>query len=175
LPTISEEQLGAWTQPAFNNEDEKRANTERMIREAIRGHALLRTLPIEVYAKGSYKNNTNVRRDSDVDVAVEYTGITYFEYDSSTNQDEVWKAEGIYPYSGPFRNSLTGETEIKRFKNAVGEALTEAFGSAAVTRHNKVFTVRESQRSLAADVVPCATYRMHWTPTTYSQGIRRTA
>lgn len=172
MPTISEDQLSSWTQPAFNNEDEKRASTERMIREAIREHALLRTLPVEVYAKGSYRNNTNVRRDSDVDVAVEYKGIIYFEYDPATNQDAVWQASGIRPYDGPFLNPITGDTEIDRFKNAVGEALTAAFGQGAVTRHTKVFTVRESQRSLAADVVPCATYRMHWSPTNFGQGIR---
>jgi hypothetical protein len=172
MPTISEDQLSSWTQPAFNNEDEKRASTERMIREAVRGHALLRTLPIDVYAKGSYRNNTNVRRDSDVDVAVEYTGITFSEYGPNTSRDEVWRAQGLQAYSGPFRNAVTGTTEINRFKNAVGEALVAAFGPNHVTRHNKVFTVRESQRSLAADVVPCATYRHYWSPTNFNEGIR---
>ncbi len=28
---------------------------------------------VRVYVKGSYANNTNVRRDSDVDIAVEWT------------------------------------------------------------------------------------------------------
>jgi hypothetical protein len=172
MPTISEDQLASWTQPAFNNEDEKRASTERMIREAIRGHSFLRTLSIDVYAKGSYRNNTNVRRDSDVDVAVEYEGIVYSDYGPNTSRDEVWRAQGLHAYSGPFRNAATGATEIGRFKNAVGEALVSAFGSSAVTRSNKVFTVRESQRSLAADVVPCATYRKYWSPTRFNQGIR---
>ncbi len=169
--TISEEQLDAWTSPAFNNEDERRKNTEAMIAEAIRGHDLLRTLSIDVYAKGSYKNNTNVRRDSDVDIAVEYTGITFSEYGSETSREAVWREQGLTAYSGPFRTS-SGATNIAAFKNAVGDALVGAFGSGAVSRSNKVFTVRESSRSLAADVVPCATYRKYWSPRRFIEGIR---
>jgi hypothetical protein len=171
MPTISEEQLSAWTKPAFNNEDQKRSDTERMIREAIKGHALLRTLPVDVYAKGSYRNNTNVRRDSDVDVAVEYTGIMFSDYGPNTNRDEVWRARNLSAYDGPFRKA-DGVTDIGQFKDAVGDALVSAFGSAAVTRSNKVFTVRESTRSLAADVVPSASYRHFFSPASFNDGIR---
>ncbi len=171
MPTVSEDQLATWTKPAFGNEDERRRNTESMIRAAISGHRLLKTLSIDVYGKGSYKNNTNVRRDSDVDVAVEYTGIIYSDYGPDTNQATVRQQRGMEPYSGPFRDA-GGRTQIGEFKNAVGEALREAFGSAAVTRSNRVFTVRESSRSLAADVVPCTTYRKYWSPSRFNQGIR---
>ena len=168
---ISEEQLRRWTSPAFDNEDAKAENTEKMIREAIAGHPLLSTLAIRTYAKGSYKNKTNVRRDSDVDVAVEYTGIIYNHYGPNTDAEAVRAARGTTPYSGPFRDSA-GNTRIEDFKDAVGEALTTAFGGGAVTRSNKVFTVRESSRSLAADVVPCTQYRKHWSPHRYNRGIR---
>jgi hypothetical protein len=171
MPTITEDQLSNWTKPAFDNEDQKREATERMIREAIRGHALLKTLPIEVYAKGSYKNNTNVRRDSDVDVAVEYTGIMYPTYHTDVEEAAVDRAQGLGPYTGTFRTA-SGKTDIRQFKNAVGDALTAAFGAGAITRHNKVFTVRESSRSLAADVVPCATHKHYWSATSWAQGIR---
>jgi hypothetical protein len=171
MPTISESQLATWTKPAFDNEDQKRADTEQMIREAIKGHSLLKTLPIDVYAKGSYKNNTNVRRDSDVDVAVEYTGILFFDYGPNTNQDEVWRALGMRAYAGPFRKA-DGSTDISQFKDAVGDALVSTFGSAAVARHNKVFTVRESARSLAADIVPSASYRQYFSPSSFNEGIR---
>lgn len=35
MPTISEDQLASWTQPAYGNEEEKAEATERTIREAI--------------------------------------------------------------------------------------------------------------------------------------------
>jgi hypothetical protein len=171
LPTISEEQLAAWTSKAFNNEDERARNTESMIREAINGHAVLNALPIEIFAKGSYKNNTNVRRDSDVDIAVEYIGILYPTYAQDVDQAEVDRLVGLGPYTGRFRDT-EGKTDIAQFKNAVGEALVGAFGDGAVRRHNKVFTVRQSKRSLAADVVPCATHKHYWSQTNWAQGIR---
>jgi hypothetical protein len=169
--TISEDQLSNWTKPAFDNEDERRRNTESMISEAIRSHPLLKTLPLKVYAKGSYKNNTNVRRDSDVDVAVEYTGIIYPTYADASEQERIDQAVGLGPYTGPFRDAQ-GNTTIGEFKDAVGDALVGAFGSEAVTRHNKVFTVHESSRSLAADVVPCGTHRHYYNARSWAEGIR---
>lgn len=71
MPTVSDDQLANWTKPAFGNEEEKADYTERMIREAVNAHPVLKDLDVRVFAKGSFKNNTNVRRDSDVDVAVE--------------------------------------------------------------------------------------------------------
>jgi len=94
MPTISEEQLSKWTQPAYENEDARRENTEKLIGEAIQSNSFLAGLSIDVYAKGSYKNNTNVRRDSDVDVAVEYTGIILFDYWQGATQEEAWNARG---------------------------------------------------------------------------------
>ena len=171
MPTITEDQLSAWTSKAFNNEDEKAKNTEAMIRAAIDADRLLASLSIEVYAKGSYKNNTNVRRDSDVDIAVEYHGMITPIYGPRTDSQEVRRVRGTSPYSGPFRDSA-GHADIGMFKEAVGRALVAAFGEGAVTRHNKVFTVRESSRSLAADVVPCNTYRRYFSPQNFRQGIR---
>lgn len=173
MATVSEAQLAAWTKPAFDNEDAKRENTEKLIREAIRRHPFLQTIAsdISVYAKGSYKNNTNVRRDSDVDIAVEYTGAIYTDYGAETSRDEVRRVRGTSAYSGPLR-APTGGVDVPRFKGAIQEAMETAFGPGSVTRGNKVITVRESSRSLAADLVPCQTYRKYWTPQRYRRGIR---
>src|SRR6478672_597240 len=171
MPTISEEQLSKWTQPAFGNEDARRENTEKVSGDSIRGNDFLAKLSIDVYAKGSYKNNTNVRRDSDVDIAVEYTDILMFNYAQGVTQDEVWRARGIDRYSGPLQGN-DGSFGIDQFKDAIEEALVSAFGRSAVSRSNKVFTVRESSRSLAADVVPCVTHDHQWSPTSYARGIQ---
>ncbi len=157
--------------PAFGNEEQRAVNTERIIREAVMKHPLLAALSPRVYAKGSYRNNTNVRRDSDVDVAVEYTGINFPTYADSVDPAHIDRALRLVPYTGPLVDA-TGGTNMSLFKDAIGEALTGAFGSSAVTRHNKVFTVRESSRSLAADVVPCATHVHYWSVTSSATGIR---
>jgi len=65
-----EEKLASWTGPSSNGEQENQERTERMIREAVNSHDPFAGCSLKVYAKGSYANNTNVRADSDVDIAV---------------------------------------------------------------------------------------------------------
>ena len=165
MPKITDDQLANWTKPAFGNEEEKADATEQMIREAIKAHPLLGSLSnkIRVFAKGSFKNNTNVRRDSDVDVAVEYQEMILPDYANGA----TFASTGLVPYAGVFKDG-----GVAAYKAAVGQAMRTAFGSAAVDGSgNKVFTVRESTRSLAADVVPCVTYRLYQPSGSYRQGI----
>jgi tRNA nucleotidyltransferase (CCA-adding enzyme) len=74
-----EEKLIGWTGPSSSTEQEKQDRTERMIRQAINSHAPFNNCSLNIYAKGSYANNTNVRSDSDVDIAVECTDVLYWE------------------------------------------------------------------------------------------------
>ena len=171
MASIPESQLSNWTKPASDSEDARRERTEKAIRKAIKDSAFLSTLPIRVYAKGSYKNNTNVRLASDVDIAVEYEGIIHPDYRDGTTEEDVRRYEGSGPYSGPFVDNY-GNTAMGQFKDAVGEALVNEFGSGAITRSNKVFTVREASQHLAADVVPCSTDRTYFSPQNFQQGIR---
>ncbi len=65
-----EETLRAWAQPPGVTERQKMENTEAQVREAIRRSAALSEHTIEVSAQGSYRNRTNVPRESDVDICV---------------------------------------------------------------------------------------------------------
>src|SRR3954465_4654842 len=62
--------------PASPTEEADRDRTEKRIRDAILADGRLAG-NVRVFVKGSYANNTNVRRDSDVDVAVEWTSWSY--------------------------------------------------------------------------------------------------
>ncbi len=68
---IVEETLGGWTGPSSPTEQDQQERTERMIREAVNQHRAFANCRVNVYAKGSYANNTNVHADSDVDIAVQ--------------------------------------------------------------------------------------------------------
>jgi predicted nucleotidyltransferase len=57
--------------PASATEEAERDRTEKRIRDAIRASTEI-SPSVRVYAKGSYANGTNVRRNADVDIAVEY-------------------------------------------------------------------------------------------------------
>jgi hypothetical protein len=106
-----------------------------------------------VFAKGSYKNNTNVRLDSDVDVAVEFQEVMY--HDATNEAEGMSQADlGLTPYSGSY--------PPEQFKDDVERALVDRFGASAVDRGNKAIHVREDRSSLSADVVPCFTYHRYY-------------
>lgn len=64
----------AWGGPPSETEEEERRRTEGELDEALRAHRPLQDKRIRVYAKRSYRRGTNVRRGSDVDIAVELQG-----------------------------------------------------------------------------------------------------
>jgi hypothetical protein len=165
----SEEQLRTWTRRAYRDEDRRAERAEGLVRQAVRGHPLLTGLAIEVYAKGSYKNNTNVRQDSDIDIAVEYQGILFLAPAPGQDEYAAMRTRGLMPYAGPLLDPL-GSFDAPRFKAAVGEALVSAFGPGAVSRSNKVFTLAASGRSLAADVIPCCASDYHLAPERWVSG-----
>lgn len=168
MATDWEDTFRRWSGPASDTEDEKRDRTERAVREAIQDSSELSGRSVRVFAKGSYKNNTNVRLDSDVDVAVEFQEIFYWD---ATNEAAGMSGAdlGITPYSGSYPPD--------RFKDDVQRALVNRFGASAVDRGNKAIHVREDRNSLSADVVPCFTYHRYDTVGSgsrfpYHQGIQ---
>lgn len=72
----TEEQLIAWSKPISTTEDEKCKRTISQITEAIKnkfGNS------VTTFLQGSYENNTNVRKDSDVDIVVRHDGYYYYD------------------------------------------------------------------------------------------------
>jgi hypothetical protein len=132
--------------PASATEEEERDRTEARIRDAIRRATDLPS-SIRVYAKGSYANNTNVRRDADVDVAVEWT---------ETAKVMTWgDTAGMTPVQlgyTPVTESMTPHD----FRHRVELAVTNSFGSGKVdTSPDKHIDVAAGTSTLDADVVPC--------------------
>lgn len=157
---ISDDQLSTWIKPWFNNEEERAEKTKDTVKLAVDKH--LGDLSIRVFAKGSYPNNTNVRNDSDIDVAVEYEGMIQLEYLNGAE----FSGTGLSPYTG------IAESE---FKQRLQKALETEFGKKVVdATGNKVFKIRGSEKILNADVIPCTTYRFYYgnTPYSYRQGIQ---
>src|SRR5438445_5765872 len=133
--------LRRWAQPLGAAEQDRSNNAERLVREAVRASEAAKLHAIEVFAKGSYANNTNIRGESDVDVAVNLRDV-YF-----TN----------YQFAPTLTNELVGVQTLDytfgEYKNDIGSALAKAFGPSAVTRGDKSFKVRENSYRVSADVV----------------------
>jgi hypothetical protein len=110
--------------PASPTEEQERDRTEARIRDAIRGSD---DLPgsVQIYAKGSYANGTNVRRDADVDVAVEWNNSARVHTWGKTSN--MTPAELGYT---PVEDPMTKQD----FRSLVEKALIAAFGAGPVDR-----------------------------------------
>ena len=144
-----EDTLSAWTKPSSDTEQEKQDRSERMIREAIAAHPAFNNCSLKVYAKGSYANNTNVRSDSDVDIAVECTDVLYWEE----------AEQGIYTPGKPYEGIWTPA----KLRSELISALKEKFSNQVDTTGTTAIQINSSSARVDADVVPCFSYRYYMT------------
>lgn len=153
-----EEKLSGWTGPSSSTEQDKQERTERMIREAVKGHAAFNNCTLKVYAKGSYANNTNVRADSDVDIVVQCDDLRYWE-----------EAEaGLHPTGTPY----TGVWTPEKLRSEVANALRTKFPTDLVTSGSTAIRINSNMSRVEADVVPAFDYRYYFARGGYRSGSR---
>ena len=115
----------------------------------------------DFYLQGSYRNHTNIRGDSDVDVVLELTSA--FHYDASLLSPSEQSALAASFYSATYGwNDFSRET----FK-----ALDGGFGQELVAQGNKAIKLEAVPPRLAADVVVCMTHRRYINYDAYAEGI----
>lgn len=153
-----EETFRNWSKPSSDTESEKAKNAERMIRDAIKNSEALSQHKITIFAQGSYKNNTNVRKDSDVDICVRCDELICPDYShtQSMNNQKAGLSQATYNY--------------RDFKNDLEKALVKKFGRNSITRGNKAFDVHENTYRINADVVPTLIRRLYYEDGTYREG-----
>ncbi|WP_181019645.1 nucleotidyltransferase domain-containing protein [Nonomuraea typhae] len=125
-----------------------------MIKNAVEEHSPFSGISISIYAKGSYANNTNVKRDSDVDVVVECNECFYYDFaPEMTSADVGYAKQYVRPYEGPWHSDL--------WRKEVVAALTNKFGDSGVdTSGNIAINIAEVVGSRPnADVVPSYPHR----------------
>lgn len=151
-----EEQLAGWTGPSSDTEQDKQERAERMVREAVREHELLKGCDLTVFAKGSYKNNTNVRSDSDVDIAVQCHEAMYWAEAS--------------PGAHPTSSSYGGIWTPSKLRSEVLAALRVKFPGQVDASGSTAIRVNSNTSRVDADVVPCFDYRYHFSATSFRDG-----
>lgn len=157
--TALDDKLAGWTGPSSATEQDKQDRTERMIREAINAHAPFESLSRKVYAKGSYANNTNVRSDSDVDIAVECLNVIYW------GEHEAGVApQGTTPYAGEWTPAKLRAELIVALKAKFGDAV-DSTGTTAIQVHS-------SSSRVEADVVPSFSYHYYFSTTNWREGAK---
>ena len=155
---MDEQQLAGWTQTSSPTEKEKQERTERMVSDAIAAHPAFDDCDIRIYAKGSYANDTNVRVDSDVDIAVECTEVFY--HDTLSGCPE--------PATTPYNGVWTPD----RFRSELVAALRAKFGTQVDATGSTAIAVNSSSARMDADVVPCFPYRMYSIQNRYVEGTK---
>lgn len=144
-----EDKLSSWTGPSSDTEKDKQERTERMIRNAVDSHPAFENCAISVYAKGSYANNTNVKSDSDVDIAVQCNEMTYWDEESA----------GAHP-SG---TSYSGIWTPDKFRSELNDALEAEFSDQVDSSGSTAFQIDSGSARVNADVVPCFNYKYYMT------------
>jgi predicted nucleotidyltransferase len=141
--------LASWIKPSSDDEQDRQERALHMVTVAINGWNKFNDSDISVYAKGSYRNRTNVRMDSDVDIVVELKDCIYYDYFRDVNEAEAIKDT---PYQG--------EWTPTKWRQEVTDCLVDAFGSESVDSSGKialnVAEVKGSRPSI--DVVPSFDY-----------------
>jgi hypothetical protein len=136
-----------WAKPPTTTEDQRCANAETVVRNAIRSYSAFATRNIEVFPQGSYRNGTNVRANSDVDICVRCMDVCFFDVPAGRSKSDVGLVDAIYSYA--------------EFKNDVERALKGYLGASAVSRGKKAFDLHANTYRVDADVVPTFEHRRY--------------
>lgn len=142
--------FNSWSKPASDTEEAKADRAAQMIREAISEHASLNSKKTSVYGTGSYKNNTNIRLESDIDVAVVLHDCFFSKYPVGKPP----QASDLGHYGGATYG-------LSNFRNDVGKALINKFGAKTVTPGTKAFDVHANTVRLDADVSAFINHRRY--------------
>lgn len=148
-----EAQFRKWVGAASDTEKTRREHAESMIRDAIQGSKALQGRLVRVFAQGSYRNNTNVPQESDVDLCVCSSYTIDLALPPGATKAGAGLSDATYDYA--------------TFKSDVGAALVAKFGSSAVKRGNKAFDVSDSGYRVEADVVAAFDHRRYTSQTEY--------
>ncbi len=153
-----EAQFREWAKPPGKTEQDRCNNAASAISNAIKASDKLRIRGVSVFAQGSYRNNTNVRKDSDVDIGILCTD-TFFHNSlpEGLTEERLGFSDATYHYD--------------QYKNEVEEALVNHFGSSAVKRGKKTFDVHETSYHVEADVAAFFEHRRYQTNGTYLKGV----
>jgi len=152
-----ESKFHAWAQPLSATEEKLAENAVRIVSDALRVTSLDQ-FKLKIFAQGSYPANTNIRRDSDIDINACSTGIFFADYPAG--------------YTREYFGNSGASVGFGSFKDAIGAALVARFGAAGVTRGDKAFDIHENTYRLDADVVPTFEYRIYSPNGSYIEGVR---
>ena len=149
---INEQQLKNWARALSETENAKCITTVDAIKKLLNDYFGKR---VDVFLQGSYKNKTNVRQDSDVDIVVCCLDNVFFSDISGLTPQDKELHKSIYS---------TSSYTFSQFKDEVCSVLTSKFLT-DVERKNKCIKIKGNSYRVDADVVPCFVHKRFKTAT----------
>jgi len=146
--SILESQLSTWANQGATISSAKTYNS---IKKCIEGNYWEKDVDFDIYLQGSYRNTTNIRGDSDVDVVVEFSSV-FYSNKYELPQEQLREHKDYY---------LDGKYSLDVFKEAVIKRLQDHYGERFIKVGNKSIKVLANSGRLDCDVVCCAEYRKY--------------
>lgn len=147
-------------------EREKAARTHVAIREHLEADPALKKYKIDTFLQGSYKNSTNVRGDSDVDMGSETDEVFYYDTDWLPSEPQYEYGVSMSSLKESVEQSLNqlgkGAFTFWEYRADVLASLQREYGGQAVIDGNKAITVKGNTYRLDADVLPCTSFRQYF-------------
>lgn len=140
--------MNIWAKAPSETEETKCQNAVSRITDTIRkkfGN------DVSILLQGSYKNRTNVRLDSDVDIVVSHQGHFFPGLSNLSPADKE-------VYHSIYKNS---DYTFSQFKNDIHIILQDEFDAGEVERKNKCIKIKGNSYRVNADVVPCYPHRRY--------------
>ena len=156
--TIPESQLSRWSDHGAQASSKR---THEAIHRALNAYRWPHGMTYDFYLQGSYRNDTNIRGDSDVDVVLELTSTFKHDVTSLSQYEQDVLASSFTPAAHNWND----------FRRETLKALEAGFGSRLVAQGNKSIKLKAAPPRLAADVVVCLTHRRYDSSYSYVEGI----
>ncbi|PAD72830.1 nucleotidyltransferase domain-containing protein [Paenibacillus campinasensis] len=149
--SIPESQLETWAHQGAITSSKL---THERIRGVIDSSPVFKNKGVEIdtYLQGSYRNSTNIRGDSDVDIVVQLNSTYAYNIDQLDVNERVWFDMELSPATYSW----------EEFKKDLIDVLEDYYGRLSIKVGNKSIKILPGNGRLPADVVPSLQYR-HYT------------
>ena len=155
---IPESQLSRWS---HHGAQDTAKRTHEAIRRVLDAYRWPQGMTYDFYLQGSYRNDTNIRGDSDVDVVLEMTSAFNHDASALSQYEQEVLAASFQPADYSWND----------FRREVLKALEGGFGKGMVAQGNKSIKLKADPPRLAADVVVCIGQRRYVNSYSYAEGI----
>ena len=155
---IPESQLTRWSNHGAQDAPKR---THETIRRVLDGCQWPTGVTYDFYLQGSYRNDTNIRGNSDVDVVLQLTSSFRHETDHLLAYDRNRLTESFQPASYGWND----------FRRDALKALKAGFAKIHVSQGNKTVKLKADPPRLAADIVVCIDNRKYVNYLTFVAGM----